>query len=152
MLAHILTRIFKLQLLFFLWKALVVNSIYLLKKYDGFVKKWHGVRSDLYFDGELNQYVRVMQSIMHRFMKRKFQIGLFPTLRTIIRMAFLNHIPSQMDIIFNLKFITSVKSKSDACLNTYFNNEYGLVAFILPVELDTRFCCLFCFHHWEQIK
>jgi len=26
------------------------------------------------------------------------------------------------------------------------------VAFILPVELDTRFCCLFCFHHWEQIK
>jgi len=57
-----------------------------------------------------------------KFMKRKSQIGLLPTLGAIIRMAFRNHIPSQMEIIFNLKCITSMKSKSDACLNTHFNN------------------------------
>jgi len=44
MLAHVVTRIFKLQLLFFMWKAIVVNSVYLFKKYDGCVKKWRGVR------------------------------------------------------------------------------------------------------------
>jgi len=58
----------------FLWKPLVVNSVYLFKKYDGCVKKCCGVRSYLYFDRELNWCVRVKQSIMDRFMKRKFQI------------------------------------------------------------------------------
>lgn len=100
-------------------------SIYLFKKYDVCFKLWRDFRSYLYFDQELNQCVRVKPSIMHRFPERKLKnqlIGLFLTLRTIIRMAFLSHFPSQMDIIFNSKCITSMKSILDACLNTHFNN------------------------------
>lgn len=107
-------------------------SVYLFKKCDGCFKQWRGVRSYLYFDRELNQCAHVKPSIMHRFPERKLQnqlIGLFLTLRTTICMAFLSHIPSQMDIIFNSKCITSMKSKSDACLNTHFNNGWGFVCF-----------------------
>jgi hypothetical protein len=107
-------------------------SIYLFKKYDGCFKLWHDFRSYLYFDRELNQCVHMKPSIMHRFPDWKLKnqlIGLFLTLRTIICMAFLSHFPSQMDIIFNSKCITSMKSKLETCLNTHFNNGWGCVCF-----------------------